>query len=83
MHAKQLLLACEGGLPDFGQFPHGNPLAQVQDGHCLVAKEVGGQASHNGHEGRQWPWREAAQEAGGPNPLGSPSAPLIKGEKRR
>lgn len=42
--AKQLLLASEDGCPYFGQFPHGNPLAQAQDGHRLVGKGMGGQA---------------------------------------
>lgn len=52
MHVEELLLAWEGGLPDFGQFPHGNPLTQVQDDHRLVQKGVGGPASHNWHKAR-------------------------------
>lgn len=57
MQAKQLLLASEDGFPDFGLFPHGNSLAQAQNGHRPVGKRVGGQAvtMERGSLGRRGP----------------------------
>lgn len=83
--AKQLLLACDSGLLDFGQFPHSNPLAQAQaqDSHHPVGRR-GVRADLTQLAGRRavamerWLRKQHAL-----NTPGSPLATLRNGERHR